>query len=108
MDMMIADRLSYKLEKKGMLASHQSGFRMGRNPIDSVIRLETEIRNTKSQGKQIISSLFVFFDKEKAYFMIGIVNQIALDGDWWKSFLLDKGFSVRKKNSNKGWVRLIK
>ncbi len=44
MERMITERLAYQLEKKGLLANYQSGFRRGRNTMDSVIRLETEIR----------------------------------------------------------------
>lgn len=33
MERMITERLTYELEKKGMLASYQSGFRKGRNTM---------------------------------------------------------------------------
>lgn len=34
MEKMITDRLSYELEKRGLLTSCQSGFRKGRNTMD--------------------------------------------------------------------------
>ena len=37
MERMITERLSYEIEKRGMLASYQSGFRKGRHTMDSVI-----------------------------------------------------------------------
>ena len=47
---MITQRLSCDPEKREMLADYQSGFRKGRNTMDAVMRLETEIRRQiKSQ-----------------------------------------------------------
>lgn len=63
----IIERLSYELEKKGMLAGYQSGFRKGRNIMDLVIRLETEIRKAQVNKESVI---VVFFDIEKAHDMM--------------------------------------
>ncbi len=43
MERMITERLSYEMEKRGLLASCQSGFRKGRNTMDSVEYIQ--IRN---------------------------------------------------------------
>lgn len=48
MERMVTERLSYELERRGLLVSCQSGFRRGRNTMDSVIRLETEIRKAQA------------------------------------------------------------
>ncbi len=40
-----------ELEKRAMLESHQSGFRKGKSTMDSVIRVETEIR--KAQANKV-------------------------------------------------------
>ena len=39
MERMITERLSYEIEKRGKLASYQSGFWEGRHAMDSIIRL---------------------------------------------------------------------
>ena len=63
MERIITERLSYELEKRGMQAIYQSGFRKGRNK-DSVIRLETAIRNAWANDESVLAG---FFDIEKAY-----------------------------------------
>ncbi len=50
------------MEKRGLLASCQSGFRKGRNTMDSVVRLETEIRRAQVNKETVVA---VFFDIEK-------------------------------------------
>lgn len=67
MERMVTERLSYKLENREMLANYQSGFRKGRNTMDSVIRLENEIRKAQANKKSVIA---VFFDIQKAYDMM--------------------------------------
>lgn len=56
MERMIAERLTYQLEKTGMIANHQSGFRRGRSTMDPIIRLETEIR--KAQASSVSIDIF--------------------------------------------------
>ncbi len=57
------DRLTYVLEKRGLLANCQSGFRKGRSTIDSVVRLETEIRKVQANRESVI----VFFKSNHFY-----------------------------------------
>ena len=47
----MTERLTYELEKKGLLTSGQSGFRKGRHIMDAVVRLEHEIR--KAQANRV-------------------------------------------------------
>lgn len=58
MERMIADRLTHDLDKRGLLANCQSGFRKGRNTIDAVVRLETEIRNAQVNKDNVIAVFF--------------------------------------------------
>lgn len=67
MERMTTERLTYKLEKRGILANYQSGFRKGRSTKDSVIRLENEVRKAQANKDSVIA---VFSDIEKAYDMM--------------------------------------
>lgn len=98
---MIRERLTYELEKKGMLASYQSGFRKGRNTMVSVIRLENEIRKAQANKEVVIA---VFFDIEKAYDMMwkeGVLiklHRMRVGGrafNWVKDFLFGRKIQVR-------------
>ena len=100
MERMITDR-SYELEKKGMLASCQSGFRKGRNTMDAVVRIEAEIRKTQSNKESVVVE---FFDIEKAYDMMwkeGLLIKLHLMGvggkvfNWIKDFLFNRKLQVR-------------
>jgi len=62
MERMITEIFSYTLEKRGMLESFQSGFRKGRNTMDSVLRLETDIRKAQANKESVIT---VFFTLKK-------------------------------------------
>lgn len=98
---MIRERLTYELEKKGMLASYQSGFRKGRNTMVSVIRLENEIRKAQANKEVVIA---VFLDIEKAYDMMwkeGVLiklHRMRVGGrafNWVKDFLFGRKIQVR-------------
>uniref|UniRef100_A0A8C2Q875 Reverse transcriptase n=1 Tax=Cyprinus carpio TaxID=7962 RepID=A0A8C2Q875_CYPCA len=101
MERMIADRLTYVLEKRGLLAKCQSGFRKGRSTIDSVVRLETEIRKAQANRESVIA---VFFDIEKAYDMMwkeGLLiklSKIGVEGrvfNWIRDFLFGRKIQIR-------------
>lgn len=86
MERMINERLMYFLESKDIIASCQSGFRKGRNTIDSVINLEDEIRKAQV-NKETVGT--VFFDVEKAYDMMwreGLLIKLHLMGVGGKMF----------------------
>lgn len=65
----IITRLNYVIERKNLLCSYQSGFRKGRNTMDSIIRKAIV-------NKEVLVG--VFFDVEKACDMLwkGTFNQI--------------------------------
>lgn len=44
-------RQAYILESKGLLSPYQSGFRKGRNTMDSILCLESEIRKAQTKKK---------------------------------------------------------
>lgn len=59
MERMIVERLSFELEKRGVLASYQSGFRRARNTMDSVIRLENEVRKAQANKESVIAVFLI-------------------------------------------------
>ena len=67
MEMMINERLTYVIERKGYVAGYQSGFRKGRNTMDPALCLEHEIRKAQINKESVVA---VFFDIEKAYDMM--------------------------------------
>ncbi len=101
MERLITDRLSYEMEKRGLLVSCQSGFRKGRNTMDSVVKFETEIRRPQANKETVVA---VFFDIEKAYDMMwkeGLVIKLVKIGiggnlfNWIKYFLFGRKIQVR-------------
>ncbi|KAL2088359.1 hypothetical protein ACEWY4_015258 [Coilia grayii] len=69
MERLVSGRLMYFVEEKGLLARCQSGFRKGRNTIDSVVCLEHEIRKAQIHKETLVA---VFLDVEKAYDMLWV------------------------------------
>ena len=61
---MVNERLVWYLEKNGLLAKQQCGYRANRSTVDHLIRLETFIRYAFIQNQH---SVAVFFDLQKAY-----------------------------------------
>ncbi|GBM83506.1 putative RNA-directed DNA polymerase from transposon X-element [Araneus ventricosus] len=57
-------RLTYILEKNGLISPFQSGFRKGRCTVDNLILLEGAIRTAFLRRHHLVS---IFFDIEKAY-----------------------------------------
>ena len=58
------ERLVWYLEKNGLLAKQQCGYRANRSTVDHLIRLETFIRDAFIQNQHLVA---VFFDLQKAY-----------------------------------------
>ena len=67
MERIITERLFFYMESRGILSPHQSGFRRGRETMDPVMCLETEIRKAHVNKESVMA---VFFDVEKAYDMV--------------------------------------
>ncbi len=86
-------RLVHVIEKKNLLSSYQSGFRKGRNTMDSVLCLEAEIRKAQVNKEVLIG---VFFDVEKAYDDVerGTSIKIRKNGYKRKNVQLDQEFLV--------------
>ena len=61
---MVNERLVWCLEKNGLLAKQQCGYRANRSTVDHLIRLETFIRDAFIQNQHLVA---VFFDLQKAY-----------------------------------------
>lgn len=64
MEKIVNRRLIWLLEKRGLLAKEQSGFRTGRSTVDNLAVLEAEVLNSFVRGEETIG---VFFDISKAY-----------------------------------------
>ena len=61
---MVNERLIWYLEKHGLLAKEQCGYRGNRSTIDHLVRLETFIRDAFVNNQHLVA---VFFDLQKAY-----------------------------------------
>ena len=61
---MVNERLVWYLEKSGLLAKQQCGYRANRSTVDHLVRLETFIRDAFIQNQHLVA---VFFDLQKAY-----------------------------------------
>ena len=61
---MVNEHLVWYLEKNGLLAKQQCGYRANRSTVDHLIRLETFIRDAFIQNQHLVA---VFFDLQKAY-----------------------------------------
>lgn len=64
MEKIIVQRVTYFLEQKGIINSHQCGFRKGRSTTDAMIKISNEIEKTISMKKIMMT---VYFSIEKAY-----------------------------------------
>ena len=60
----VNERLVWYLEKNGLLAKQQCGYRANRSTVDHLICLETFIRDAFIQNQHLVA---VFFDLQKAY-----------------------------------------
>ena len=99
---MINTRLIWYLESNNLISPVQSGFRSERSTNDSLIRLETFIRDAFIKKKEHVVA--VFFDLEKAYdttWRYGILrdlHDLGLKGRlpvFIKSFYADRSMQVR-------------
>ena len=61
---MVNERLVWYLEKNGLLAKQQCGYRANRSTVDHLVRLETFIHDVFIQNQHLVA---VFFDLQKAY-----------------------------------------
>ncbi|XDV47667.1 hypothetical protein PO909_017241 [Leuciscus waleckii] len=101
MERMVMNRLTYEMESKSMLSACQSGFRKGRNTMDSILSLEAEIRKAQVNKEILVG---VFFDVEKAYDMLwkeGLLIKLDKMGvggkmyNWVLGFLFGRTIEVR-------------
>ena len=61
---MVNEHLVWYLEKNGLLAKQQCGYRANRSTVGHLIRLEFFIRDAFIQNQHLVA---VFFDLQKAY-----------------------------------------
>lgn len=90
MERMINERLMYIMEKRGMVAKCQSGFRRGRNTMDAVLCLEDNIRKAQVNKETAVA---VFFDIEKAYDML------------WREGLMIKLYNMGIRGNFLNWIK---
>ncbi len=64
MEQMVNERLMHFLEKRGLVAAYQSGFRRGRRTMDPILCLEDEVRKAQVNKETMA---VVFFDVERTY-----------------------------------------
>ena len=97
---MVNERLVWYLEKNGLLAKQQCGYRSNRSTVDHLVRLETFIRDAFIHNQHLVA---VFFDLQKAYdttLKYGILNDLhsmGLRGNlpiFIGNFLSDRTFQI--------------
>ena len=97
---MVNERLVWYLEKNGLLAKQECGYRANRSTVDHLVRLETFIRDAFIQNQHLVA---VFFDSQKAYdttWKCGILQDLydmGLRGNlpiFIGKFLSDRTFQV--------------
>ena len=78
---MVNERLVWYLEKNGLLAKQQCGYRANRSTVDHLIRLETFIRDAFIQNQHLVA---VFFDLQKAYDTTWYLKRSTWHGFAWE------------------------
>ena len=56
---MVNERLVWYLENNGLLAKQQCGYRSNRSTVDSLVRLETFIRDAFIQNQHLVAVFFI-------------------------------------------------
>ena len=69
MERMVTRRMTWFVEKEGMISNFQCGFRKARSTVDHIVRLESEIRRGFFYHKY---TLAVFLDFKSAYNLVNI------------------------------------
>lgn len=67
LEKIIANRLIYILEDRGLLTENQAGFRPGRSTVDQVLKLVQEASDNMHSNPRGLRTLTAFFDYNKAY-----------------------------------------
>lgn len=68
LERMVTDRLLHRLEQRTYFSVFQSGFRLGRATMDSVLLLEREVKRALVNKEMVIG---VLLDIEKEYACCG-------------------------------------
>ena len=97
---MVNEHLVWYLEKNGLLAKQQCGYRSNRSTVDHLVRLETFVRDAFIHNQHLVA---VFFDLQKAYdttWKYGILKDLhnmGLRGNlpiFIGNFLSDRTFQI--------------
>ena len=97
---MVNERLVWYVEKNGLLARQQRGYRANRCAVDHLVRLETFICDAFIQNQHLVA---IFVDSQKAYdtkWKHGILQDLQDMGLWGNlpifigNFLSDTNFQV--------------
>ena len=91
---MVNERLVWYLEKNGLLAWQQCGYRSNRSTVDHLVRLETFIRDAFIHNQHLVA---VFFDLQKAYDILKDLHRMGLRGNlpiFIGNFLSDRTFQI--------------
>ena len=86
LEKIIANRLIYILEDRGLLTDNQAGFRPGRSTVDQVLKLVQEASDNIHVNPKGLRTLTAFFDYNKAY------DTVWRDGLIYKMMQLDLPF----------------
>jgi ribonuclease HI len=97
----IASRLDWFVESKGIIHKSQAGFRRKRNTTDHIVQLELDVKEGFTQKE---STVAVYLDISKAYDCVwiqGLMFKLASIGvtgrllGWIKNFLTGRSLCVR-------------
>ena len=100
---LVAVRLSYMLERRGVLTANQTGFRAGRSAEDQVLRLAESVcaRFEQSRDKRTVLALVDFSRAFDKVWHIGLTHKLLKAGvpncctHWIRQYLSDRRASVR-------------
>ena len=87
LEKIIADRLTYILESRGLITNNQAGFRQGRCTTDQVLKLTQSATDQIHSRKENNATVVTFFDYEKAYDKVwrdGLLHKLIALGIPWR------------------------
>ena len=96
----VNERLVWYLEKNGLLAKQQCGYRSNRSKVDHLVRLETFIRDAIIQNQHLVAVFFVLqkaYDAKWKHGILQDLHDIGLRGNLLNfigNFLSDRTFQV--------------
>ena len=108
LEKIIADRLTFILEDRGLLADSQAGFRQNRCTVDQVLKMTQDATDQMHRKGTESSTIVTFFDYEKAYdkvWRLGLIHKMQTMGipdrfiKYTRNFLMSRKTAVEVNGS---------